>query len=99
MVTYDTKEVAIQKSEFVRDWNLGGAMWWESSGDKAGADSLIGTVSKLLSVHHPDEQAVHNLKPKLTMLWHRFTTLCNDVEMELSTKRTCCAILRASTIT
>jgi chitinase len=45
MVTYDTKDVAIQKSEFVRDWNLGGAMWWESSGDKTGPDSLIGTVS------------------------------------------------------
>jgi GH18 family chitinase len=44
MVTYDTKEVAIQKSEFVRDWNLGGAMWWESSGDKTGSDSLIATV-------------------------------------------------------
>jgi GH18 family chitinase len=45
MVTYDTKEVAIQKSEFVRDWHLGGAMWWESSGDKSGPDSLIATVS------------------------------------------------------
>ncbi|KAF2427714.1 glycoside hydrolase family 18, chitinase [Tothia fuscella] len=52
MVTYDTKEVALQKSEFVRDWQLGGAMWWESSGDKAGPESLIATVhDKLKSCH------------------------------------------------
>ncbi|RDI84157.1 hypothetical protein Vi05172_g6030 [Venturia inaequalis] len=41
MVTYDTPPVVQQKSEFIRDWQLGGAMWWESSGDKPGADSLI----------------------------------------------------------
>lgn len=41
MVTYDTPPVAHQKSDFIRDWQLGGAMWWESSGDKPGADSLI----------------------------------------------------------
>jgi GH18 family chitinase len=62
MVTYDTKEVAIQKSEFVRDWNLGGAMWWESSGDKAGPDSLIGTVS----TRHIAEQTFRLLRSKLT---------------------------------
>lgn len=44
MVTYDTKPVAEQKVALIKDWQLGGAMWWESSADKAGIDSLIATV-------------------------------------------------------
>jgi chitinase len=44
MVTYDTKPVAKQKVELIKEWQLGGAMWWESSADKQGADSLIATV-------------------------------------------------------
>jgi chitinase len=43
-VTYDTKPVAKQKVDYIRNGHLGGAMWWESSGDKPGADSLIHTV-------------------------------------------------------
>jgi chitinase len=49
MVTYDTKPVALQKCSFIREWQLGGAMWWESSGDKAGDESLITTVHGALS--------------------------------------------------
>jgi len=44
MVSYDTREVAMQKTDYVRHMGLGGAMWWESSGDKAGHESLIETV-------------------------------------------------------
>ncbi|KAL4755687.1 glycoside hydrolase family 18 protein [Aspergillus foveolatus] len=44
MVTYDTKEVASQKANYIVDTGLGGAMWWESSGDRSGDDSLIKTV-------------------------------------------------------
>ena len=45
MVSYDTSEIAKQKAEYIKEGNLGGAMWWESSGDKRGEESLIGTVS------------------------------------------------------
>lgn len=47
MVTYDNKEMAGQKTQYIKDKHLGGAMFWESSGDKKGGDSLIGTVSSL----------------------------------------------------
>lgn len=49
MVSYDDEQVIRQKANFVRQRQLGGGMWWESSGDKGGRDadpgagSLIGT--------------------------------------------------------
>ncbi|KAF2144400.1 glycoside hydrolase family 18 protein [Aplosporella prunicola CBS 121167] len=44
MVSYDNKPMAIQKVDYLRQNHLGGAMWWESSSDKAGEESLIKTV-------------------------------------------------------
>ncbi|KAI5458629.1 family 18 glycoside hydrolase [Mariannaea sp. PMI_226] len=44
MVTYDTPQVAAEKASYIRQHRLGGAMWWESSADKEGEESLIGTV-------------------------------------------------------
>ena len=49
MISYDTSEIAKRKAEFVKEQGLGGAMWWESSADKAGEESLIHTVSFLSS--------------------------------------------------
>ena len=50
MVSYDTLELGWQKVDFIRERGLGGAMWWESSGDKTGDESLIGAVSQPLSI-------------------------------------------------
>ncbi len=45
MVSYDTKEIAERKVDFIKNEGLGGGMWWESSGDQKGDQSLIWTVS------------------------------------------------------
>lgn len=44
LVSYDTVPMAREKAAYVRNHYLGGAMWWESSGDKKGGDSMIGNV-------------------------------------------------------
>lgn len=48
MVSYDTVSMARGKAMFLRDWALGGAMWWESSADKPGRESLVANVVDVL---------------------------------------------------
>jgi len=54
MVSYDTKDMARHKAGFVKDQGLGGAMWWESSGDKAGDESIVGTVHNVFGSEQLD---------------------------------------------
>jgi chitinase len=44
-VSYDNKDVVLQKIAYIQGNRLGGAMWWESSADGVGEKSLISTVS------------------------------------------------------
>jgi chitinase len=45
MVTYDTVGCEKKKCEYIKKKKLGGAMWWETSGDRKGGGSLIATVA------------------------------------------------------
>ncbi|KAH6615914.1 endochitinase [Chaetomium sp. MPI-SDFR-AT-0129] len=48
LVSYDTVEMARRKAEYIKQRGLGGGMWWESSADKEGPESLIGNVVEVL---------------------------------------------------
>jgi chitinase len=45
-VSYDTVAMALKKVDYIAQENLGGAMWWEISGDKPDDDgSIVANVS------------------------------------------------------
>ncbi|GAB1317877.1 Chitinase 4 [Madurella fahalii] len=48
MVSYDTVEMARRKADYIKYHGLGGGMWWESSADREGPQSLIGNVVEVL---------------------------------------------------
>ncbi|KAE8255353.1 hypothetical protein A4X13_0g3075 [Tilletia indica] len=48
MVSFDSARVLEGKMDWAASQGLGGAMWWELSGDRAGEESAIRTVAKKL---------------------------------------------------
>lgn len=48
LITYDTIGMAKKKAEWIKEEDLGGAMWWESSADRDGKQSLIRNVVEVL---------------------------------------------------
>jgi chitinase len=49
LVSYDTLDLALTKVDFIQQNKLGGAMWWEVSGDKNDTGSIISNVSPRLA--------------------------------------------------
>jgi chitinase len=48
LIAFDTPDMVVEKVSYVRGHGLGGSMFWEASGDRAGAQSLIGTSRNAL---------------------------------------------------
>jgi chitinase len=60
MITYDNPEVLRQKAQYISDKSLGGAVFWETSADAAGAQGVIGTT--VGSLGHNLEQSTNLLE-------------------------------------
>ncbi|KAI0189025.1 glycoside hydrolase superfamily [Astrocystis sublimbata] len=64
LITYDNVESTAYKGHYVRNKRLGGAFFWEASGDRVGHGSLIKTMSRTLNwlertpnnLHYPTSQ-------------------------------------------
>jgi chitinase len=50
LISYDTQAIAIQKSQYINERGLGGAMWWELDADKeeSTGGALVRTVREAL---------------------------------------------------
>jgi len=58
LVTYDTVDMVRRKAEWIKRERLGGAMWWESSADKPGDQSLILNVVDVMGTLERDENCL-----------------------------------------
>ncbi|KAJ4329698.1 Chitinase 4 [Didymella glomerata] len=49
MISYDTPDVVSRKAREIHSQKLGGAMWWEVSGDAPGNKSLVSTFAETIA--------------------------------------------------
>jgi chitinase len=50
MISFDTPAEVVMKANYIKSKGLGGGMFWETSADKTGSDSLISTLVSNLGV-------------------------------------------------
>jgi hypothetical protein len=48
LVSYDTVEMALRKVDYIAEEGLGGAMWWEISGDRQDESGIVASVSTMV---------------------------------------------------
>jgi chitinase len=61
IVSYDNKAITLVKKDYIKNKGLGGGMWWETSADRTGADSLMGTVYDGLNALGPMDTTQNTL--------------------------------------
>jgi chitinase len=44
LISYDTVKMALKKVDYIKQHKLGGAMWWEVSGDRNDTGSIVSNV-------------------------------------------------------
>lgn len=61
LVTFDTPAIAAQKAEFIKAQGLGGAMFWELSGDHKPETgrSLVGIVAQTMGKRDERDNHLH----------------------------------------
>ncbi|KAK0731812.1 glycoside hydrolase superfamily [Lasiosphaeris hirsuta] len=55
LISYDTVTSAVAKARYLVGRGLGGAVFWEASGDKTGSSSLVGTLAGQMGRLDPTE--------------------------------------------
>ncbi|KAK3393620.1 glycoside hydrolase family 18 protein [Podospora didyma] len=55
LISYDTVTSALIKAQYLVKRGLGGAVFWEASGDKSGASSLVGTLATQMGTLDPSQ--------------------------------------------
>ncbi|KAI1003198.1 Endochitinase [Podosphaera aphanis] len=72
MVSYDNTQMAMEKAGWIKEQLLGGVMWWETSADRVGDQSLIQTVARNLSTLECSENCLDYPKSKFGNLRNKF---------------------------
>ncbi|POS82723.1 glycoside hydrolase family 18 protein, partial [Erysiphe pulchra] len=74
LVSYDNVTIAKEKAGWIKSQKLGGAMWWESSGDRTDQGSLIQAVTQELGQLESNQKEKDNFR-KLHQLFKMDQTI------------------------
>ena len=90
LVSYDTPNIVKQKCKYISDKGLAGSMFWELSGDRVGAESLVGISASELGAL--DQTPNHISCVSFFYIVHRV-----GAELEFSDTPTASGLMSATT--